>query len=576
MERTEALEWIEAVHTGQAEDAAVEVKAARRKLPKRLYEALSALANRTGGVIILGLDETKGFAPTGVRNVHQVLTELSDVAARMVPPLRLEPCVVEVEGQQVIVTEVPECPYDQKPCYFGPAGLNSGSYIRVGNTNRRMTDYEIFTFVSGRGQPTFDADIVRQATLEDLDPQQVTAYLERIRRDNPRLWRRLRLEEKGQDEQLAALGLAAQVNGAFRPTLAGLLMFGIWPQRYFPSLVITFVRYYGTDPAEKGPRGERFLDNRKFEGPIPEMIEEATRRVVANMRQSTLVEGLFHHTMLEYPEEAAREAIVNAVAHRDYSPYARGSQIRIQMFADRLEVQSPGGLFGPVNEENLEETMSTRNQLLMRLLEEVGLVENRGSGIRAMIAAMREARLEPPRFHDTRNYFRVTFKNNALMTPEALRWLNQFAGHPLSDNQRMALVYLRDNERMTNSDYRRLNNVYDTAQATRELRELVETGLVRMHGTRRWAYYTLAVEAAPPPPIKLEPEEEQILAYIKKKGSISRGECQDLLNVSPTRAAYLLKRLRNKGMLRMEGTRRWARYFVRGNYELSYEERDSS
>ena len=280
--------------------------------------------------------------------------------------------------------------------------------------------------------------------------------------------------------------------------------------------------------------------------------------------------------MLEYPEEAVREAIVNAVAHRDYSPYARGSQIRIQMFADRLEVQSPGGLFGPVNEENLEETMSTRNQLLMRLLEEVGLVENRGSGIRAMIAAMREARLEPPRFHDTRNYFRVTFKNNALMTPEALRWLNQFAGHPLNDNQRMALVYLRDNDRMTNSDYRRLNNVYDTAQATRELRELVETGLVRMHGTRRWAYYTLAVEAAPPPPIKLEPEEEQILAYIKKKGSISRGECQDLLNVSPTRAAYLLKRLRNKGMLRMEGTRRWARYFVRGNYELSYEERDSS
>jgi len=294
MDRAEALELIEAVRAGQAEDTAVEVKAARRKLPKRLYEALSALANRTGGgAIILGLDETKGFVPTGVRNVQQVLTELSDMAAKMVPPLRLEPCVVEVEGQQIIVTEVPECPYDQKPCHFGPAGLNSGSYIRVGNTNRRMTDYEIFTFVSGRGQPIFDQEIVRQATLDDLDPQQVTAYLEHIRRDNPRLWQRLRLDEKGQDEQLSALGLAAQVNGAFRPTLAGLLMLGTWPQRYFPSLVITFVRYYGTDPAEKGPRGERFLDNQKFEGPIPEMIEEATRRVVANMRQSTLVEGLF-------------------------------------------------------------------------------------------------------------------------------------------------------------------------------------------------------------------------------------------------------------------------------------------
>lgn len=109
-----------------------------------------------------------------------------------------------------------------------------------------------------------------------------------------------------------------------------------------------------------------------------------------------------------------------------------------------------------------------------------------------MIAAMREARLEPPRFRDTRNFFQVTFKNTTLMTPEAVRWLNQFVGHQLNDNQRMALVYLYYNEQMTNSDYRRLNNVYDTARATRELRDLVETGLVKMHGTRRWAYYTLA------------------------------------------------------------------------------------
>jgi len=569
MKQAEALELIEAVRTGQIEDATVEAKKARSKLPKRLYEALSAFANRTGGgAIIFGLDESQGYAVKGVRDAQQIQTELADIASEMVPPLRLEPCVVEVEGQQVIVTEVPECPYNQKPCHFGPAGLNSGSYIRVGNTNRRMTDYEIFTFVTGRDQPTFDEGIVSQTTLDDLDSQQVAVYLERVRRDKPHLWQRMRLDETTQEEQLNALGLADRVNGAFRPTLAGLLMLGTWPQRYFPSLVITFVRYHGTDPSEKGPRGERFLDNQKFEGPIPEMIEEATRRVIVNMRQSTLVEGLFHRTMLEYPEEAVREAIINAVAHRDYSSYARGSQIRIQMFADRLEIQSPGGLFGPVNEENLEETQSTRNQLLMRLLEEVGLVENRGSGIRAMIAAMREARLEPPRFRDTRNFFRVTFKNTILMTSEAVGWLNQFVGHQLNDNQRMALVYLYYNEQMTNSDYRRLNNVYDTAQATRELRDLVDTGLVRMHGTRRWAYYTLAVEAGPPTPIELDPEEKRILAYIRENGSINRGECKTLLNVSATRASYLLQRLRDKGILRMEGTRRWARYFITsGGYE---------
>ena len=425
MDRAEAITLIEAIRAGQAEGPMVEVKTARNQLPKRLYEALSAFANHMGGgFVVLGIDESVGFGVTGVQDVQRVLKELSDLSSLMTPPLRLDPLVVEIDGRSVIVAEVPECPYDQKPCHLTEAGINSGSYIRVGNTNRRMTDYEIFTYVSGRGQPTFDREIVATATLDELDTDLIDRYFARIQADNAQLWQRLRLDGKNQAEQLQALGLVGRLNGDLHPTLAGLLVVGTWPQSHFPSLVITFVRYAGTDPGEKGPRGERFLDNKKFDGPIPEMIGQAANRVVANMRQGTLIDGLFHRTVLEYPEEAVREAIINAVAHRDYSPLAQGSQIRIEMYADRLEVQSVGGLFGPVNEENLEDTQSTRNKLLMRLLEEVGVVENRGSGIRAMIAAMHEARLEPPRFQDTRNYFKVTFRNTTLVTREALQWLS--------------------------------------------------------------------------------------------------------------------------------------------------------
>ncbi len=281
------------------------------------------------------------------------------------------------------------------------------------------------------------------------------------------------------------------------------------------------------------------------------------------MRQSLLVEGIFHRALAEYPEEAIREAIVNAVAHRDYNPMARASQVRLQMFADRLEIQSPGGLFGAVNEHNLEEAQSTRNQFLMRFLEEQGLVENRGSGIRAMIAAMREARLEPPRFHDTRNHFQVTFKNASLMSPEAVNWLNQFGGYPLNDNQRMALVYLRDNEKMTNSDYRRLNNVYDTLRATRELGELAAHGLIEMHGSRRWAYYTLAAGlTSEQPSPALGPEEVRILQYVREHGSINRPECRALLGTSATHAGYRLRQMSSKGVLRPIGLRRWTRYVL--------------
>ncbi|MEA3344888.1 MAG: ATP-binding protein [Chloroflexota bacterium] len=561
MDQQEALAWVETVQTGRFEGAEVEVKAAHRGLPSRLYETLSAFANHTGGgVVILGLDEAQDFATVGVGDPQQTLADLSNQASRMEPPIRLNPVVVPVEEQPVVVFEVPECDYQHKPCYYSEAGMNSGSYIRVGNTNRRMTDYEIFTYVSSRGQPTFDQEAVRDATIEALDRDLLKEYLNQVRQEKPRLWERLRLGEKSFAERLCALNIAVQANEAIHPTLAGLLVFGLWTQRYFPSLTITFVRYRGTEPGVKGPRGERFLDNRKFEGRLDEMVDDAVQRVITNMRHGTLIDGVFHRTILEYPEEAVREAIVNAVAHRDYSPLAQGSHVRIEMYADRLMVFTPGGLHGPVNEDNLEEELATRNQLLMRLLEETGLVENRGSGIPMMITSMREAHLEPPQFHDTRASFRVIFKNHTLLDPETVTWLNQFALYPLIDAQRMALAYLRINRRMTNSDYRRLNNT-TTVEATRELRGLVDLGLIEMHGTRRWAYYTLSVL---PQPREVQPvsDEERILAYLQEHEAITNSECRELLGLGDDerRARYVLSKMVKRELIRKVGEKRWTRY----------------
>ncbi|MFO7917286.1 MAG: ATP-binding protein [Anaerolineae bacterium] len=574
MDQQEALTWIEMVRTGQFEGAEVEAKAAHHGLPQRLYETLSAFANRTdGGVVILGLDETQGFAPVGVGDPQKILSDLTDQASRMEPPLRLAPVVVQVEGEPVIVFEVPECDYQRKPCYYSGAGMNSGSYIRVGNTNRTMSDYEIFTYVNSRGQPTFDQEPVRGATIEDLDRDLLKGYLNQIRREKTRVWERLRLDEKSFAEQLCALNIAVRSNSAHHPSLAGLLVFGLWPQQHFPSLTITFVRYRGTEPGVKGPRGERFLDNRKFEGRLDEMVDEAVKRVTTNMRHGTLIEGVFHRTVLEYPEEAVREAIVNAVAHRDYSPLARGSHVRIEMYADRLVIITPGGLHGPVNEQTLDTTQSTRNQLLMRLLEETGMVEDRGSGIPMMIAAMREAHLEPPRFRDRRNDFRVIFRNHTLLDEETLNWLNQFAGYTLSDAQRMALAYLRVNSRMTNSDYRRLNNT-TTVEATRDLRGLVDEGLIQMHGTRRWAYYTLregtereAPEQMDYTDLGLTNRQVRAMRYLEEHGEITSSiYCRDIApDIGPRMARKDLGDLVDRGLVIRVGRTRGTRYILPGS-----------
>jgi ATP-dependent DNA helicase RecG len=557
MTQDELLELIRSVQRLQSELGDVEVKSAQRGTPQRIFESLSAFANRTGGgVILLGLDENRAFVVIGVGDAQRIMAEVSHLAAEnMEPTLRPEFTLAQVEGKSVLAIEVFEVPVEQKPCFYKTAGLQSGAYIRVGNTNRQMSGYEVFSYLTARAQPTFDEEPVAEAALADLDRERLEEYLRQLRRarlDAPYLNRPF-------EEVLKQLRIVRDTDGVLRPTLAGLLMFGLYPQTFEPQLVITFLHYYGADEAEKTPRGERFLDNRKFEGPIPDMVEAVVNYAMASIRKSSLIEGLLRRDIPEYPEEAVREAVVNAIAHRDYSAYVRGSYIQLRLFADRLEVQSPGGLYGNVTEETLEDEQSTRNRVLMRLMEDAHLVENRGSGIRAMIDAMRRLNLEPPRFQDRRASFLVTFRSHTLMGPDAIAWLNRFAGRPLTDRQRPALVYLRYNQQLTNSDYQRLNHV-DPVTASRELRGLVQSGLVEQHSTRRWAYYTLsaATETATAP--KLLSDEERIIAYLQEHGSINNAECRDLLRTDARRVNYVLQKMLAQGVVERQGEHRWTRY----------------
>lgn len=559
MKRKDLKRLIDEVQSRQSELDSVEVKAARRGTPKRIYEPLSAFANRTGGgVILFGLDESSDFSIVGVGDAHRLQEEITHLASdNMEPALRPQFVVDEIEDETVVAVEIEEIPAAQKPCFYKPAGLPKGAYIRVGNTNRKMTEYEVFGYLSSQGQPTDDNEIVKEATLDDLDDRLVEGYLQRLRRSRPRAGFLYGSREK----ILSRLHAIGSDSGALRPTLSGLLMFGKYPQEFFPQLMVTFVQYYGTTEDEKTPQGARFLDNQRFEGPITEMIEAAQIYIAGAMRKSTLIEGMFSREILEYPQEAFREALANAVAHRDYSQYVRGSYIQIRMFADRLEVQSPGGLFGNVTVENLDEEHSTRNARLMRMMEDMQIVENRGSGIRAIFQAMREANLEPPKFDDRRSSFKVTLRNLTLMSREAISWLNQFSHLPLNDRQRLSLVYLRHHNQITNNDYRRLNRV-DTMVAGQELRGLVQANLVEQKGASRWTYYTLKDSLKIPEEKIPQTDEDKILAYIQKHGSINNTECRNLLDVGEKQAWYLLRKLTNNGSLKRQGEGRWSRYIL--------------
>lgn len=339
---------IEETRRLRGELATVEVKAAAGGLPVRpVRETMSAFANGTGGVILLGVDENSGYAVVGVPDPGRLQREISDLAAEFEPPLRPEITVAELDHRVVVAVEIDEVPSAAKPCFYRPSGLPAGAFVRVGPSNRRMTEYEVQNHLGARSQPTFDIEPITDASLDDLDRPKLDAYLARLATVRPRA----AAVDLPFAQRLAQLGITRQIDAVHRPTLAGVLTFGRYPQSHAPQLMITFVQYYGVDEVEPGPRGERFLDNRRFEGSVDVMIDSAVAHILASIRKSSLIDGLFRRDIPEYPEVAIREAVVNAVAHREYSPYLRGSYIQLRLFADRLEIQSPGGLFGGVTVE---------------------------------------------------------------------------------------------------------------------------------------------------------------------------------------------------------------------------------
>jgi ATP-dependent DNA helicase RecG len=337
-----------------------------------------------------------------------------------------------------------------------------------------MSDYEIYSFISSRTQPKFDAEPILEATLEDLDRGKLEEYLaqQRKARPNAPYWN-LPFEQI-----LNQLRIVIETDGILRPTLAGLLMFGSFPQRFEQQMVVVFLQFYGTTTTEEAPSGERFLDNRKFEGTVKEIIDNATDYVMASMRKGSLIRGVTRQDIPEYPEVALREAIVNAVAHRDYSHFVRGSHIQVRMFADRLEVQNPGGLYGGVTVDELKEGQSTRNLLLVQLMEDLHLVENRGSGIDAMLEAMQKRGLPAPVFEDKRTAFLVRFyQQTTTDTPSA------------NEEQRI-LAYVKKHGFIRRADAQEMLDVNE-ARARYLLQKMQKAGQLQKEGRYKDARYLL-------------------------------------------------------------------------------------
>ena len=300
----------------KAETQTLEVKAAHGGCPKKLYDTLSSFSNQDGGgVILFGLDESKNFACVGVYDLQDLQKKVTEQCNQMIPPVRAVFTVAELDGEFICSAEIPSADLMERPCYYSGAGRIKGSYVRVGDADLPMTDYEIYTYEAFRKHLHDDERVIERAKMSLLDQDKVQGYLLRMREERPG-FSKLSMEQAYEMLAITRDGI---------PTLA---------------------------------------------------------------------------------------AVLNALIHRDYSHFTEGTPIQINFFTDRMEIHSPGGLYGRMTVEDLGKSRpDLRNPALATMSEFLLKTENRYSGIPTIRREMAAAGLPAPVFINRRNEFIVIFYN---------------------------------------------------------------------------------------------------------------------------------------------------------------------
>ncbi len=464
----------------------IEAKSARGGTPSTLWTTISAFANRPGGgVILFGLDPV-GYRCTGIHDLDQLQSDLSNIALhQMSPPVSLGMHAAVIDGQTVLGVEVGEVHPAYGPCYYVHQGLYRGAYIRTGDGERPMTEYEVSLKLSSREQPMADREIMTEATEADLDEQQVETLLARVRSRRPALATAYRTRRS----LLEALGVLSEDG---HPSLSGLLVLGQFPQRFLPNCVITLSAYSGNRPDPE----HRLPFDLKCEGPLQTMLDTALTGLQRVLGRNVEISGLAHRETPEYPIAALRELLANAVVHRDYSVYGVRSQIQVRLYSDHLVIENPGGLYGTVSLDRLGDpgVQAARNALLANLAEDLGLMEQRGTGVRVVLGEMRRNNLFPPRWYDGVSFFRVSLSGEQVYGPRTTRWLQTAVPTPLSESQRYGLSFLVREGSMPGTLYRRICGL-ESGTSRDELQELLEAGLITKESTRLGTVYRLTADA---------------------------------------------------------------------------------
>lgn len=547
----------ECIHIlAKGETLTVEFKSDAKGLPDRdLVAAVVALANTEGGLLLLGVEDDGTV--TGLRPNHENASGLAAlIANRTSPPIAVRAEIIDWDDKKVLSIEVPK----SRSIVSTSDGLLLRRRLLASGRPEAVPFYphEFIQRQSAMGLVDPSATPLTSLSVEDLNPLE----RQRIRESIRRYGGDTSLLPLADEELDGALGLVTIVEGIQRPTIAGLLLMGREGilRQHVPAHEVAFQVLEGTDVRV----------NEFFRKPLLQIFEEVDLLFKARIDEQEIQVGLFRVPIPNYDRRAFREAFINALVHRDYS---RLGAVHVRLDDEGLTLSSPGGFVEGITLRNLlVAAPRSRNPLLADIVKRIGLAERTGRGIDRIYEGMlRYGRPAP-------DYGMSDATSVVVVLPKAdadtgflemiLRHEEQ-TGTAMPIDSLIILSRLRQERRLTIGDL--TADTQKSEQATRTaLERLVEAGLVEAHGTGRGRTYTLSakvyrhtgqkaayIRQAGFDPIQ---QEQMVLAYIDKHGSIKRAEVAELCRIGNDQAYRLLRRLKNRDLIVQEGQAKGASY----------------
>ena len=429
-----------------------------------LAETMVAFANADGGTIFIGLNGQGQVVDYMMDEAVQGHLVRALVMCR--PPVVTDWEQHELPGGVVVALKIARSPELH-------ALADGRVLIRAGAENRPMGGEAIRHLAATKSSGDFESEPVEGATLVDMDKAVLDEYM-RLRAE-----RGHRPVTETLQDHLVDIGAMTE-DGT--PTVAGMLLFGKHPQTFLPQSGLIFVKFLGREA--RGRDGLAGYGRRvEIEGPAARIIERAWNVTMEEMQVEAVVNGLRREEVTEYPRFAVREALVNAVCHRDYR--LSGRRVEIRMYEDRLEVISPGGLPGYITLDNIVEEHFSRNPRLVAGLFQWGYIEELGLGIDRMIEEMLQHGHSAPNFDAKPYSFTVRLHNTLERTP-VRSWPSN-----MNERQLRAMNFIEQQGRITNRDYRQLCPEVNPETLRLDLVDLVDKGLLLKIGDKKGTYYIL-------------------------------------------------------------------------------------